>query len=162
MSRRFVSVVGMSPAPKTPGDIPVEDWELVKVIAKGYEVDPLLIVAIGFAETQWFKAGLGLRGLGLGVGAYDSGPTFRYAGVQRQVERGCQILRRNKVRYIYDVVDGKLHATGSWVDGKYVGPPGSVKWASADTADRGYPWTRNVVAVYRRLLTEYSGQSSPK
>jgi hypothetical protein len=127
-------------------------------------VDPLLIVAIGFAETQWFKAGLGLKGLGLGVGAYDSGATFKYAGVENQVTRGCQILRRNRVRFVYDVAEGKLHASGCWVDGKYVGPPGSVRWASADTADGGphggapFPWSRNVVLVYLRLLREYVGR----
>jgi hypothetical protein len=152
---------------ETPGGIPSEDWDVVQKVARAYEVDPLLIVAIGFAETQWFKSGLGLQGLGLGVGAYDSGATFRYAGVKKQVERGCQILRRNRVRFVYDVALGKLHSTGcwEWVDGKpvrYVGGPGSVKWASADTADRGFPWSRNVVAVYRRLLAELAAAQAPK
>lgn len=168
MSSLYVRGVGMSSEAKTPGGIPAEDWAVVQSIARSYEVDPLLIVAIGFAETQWFKTGLGLQGLGLGVGAYDSGPTFKYAGVEKQVKRGCQILRRNRVRFVYDIVDGKLHATGRWVKGRYVGPPGSVKWASADTADGGphggrpFPWSHNVVAVYRRLLAEYSGQFPPK
>jgi hypothetical protein len=145
----------------TPGNIPVDDWKIVEEVARGYEIDPLLLVAIGFAETQWFKAGLGLKGLGLGVGAYDSGPTFRYAGVKKQIVRACQILRRNRVRFIYDVANGKLHSTGCWVDGKYLGGPGSVKWASADTADRGFPWSKNVVSIYRRLLREWVSQDLP-
>jgi hypothetical protein len=150
----------------TPGNIPVEDWKVVQKVARAYEVDPFLIVAIGFAETQWFKKGLGLQGLGLGVGAYDSGATFRYAGVKKQVERGCQILRRNRVRFVYDIALGKLHSTGrwEWADGKpvrYVGPPGSVKWASADTEDRGFPWSRNVVSIYLRILAEFQRQHSP-
>lgn len=158
----YVSEGGRWAVVKTPGNIPAEDWEIVQAVARAYEVDPLLIVAIGFAETQWFTRGLGLQGLGLGVGAYDSGPTFRFAGVKKQVKRGCEILRRNRVRFIYDIADGKLHATGSWVNGKYVGGPGSVKWASADTADRGFPWSRNVVAVYMRLLSTYSADLAPK
>ena len=138
----------------TPAGIPEADWKLVRRICRKHGVDPLLIVAIGMAETHWFTKGDGLKGNGLGVGSYDSGSTYKYAGVRGQVTRACEILLKNKATTIVDIVDGKLHASGKWVDGKYVGPGGSVRWASADTEDRGYPWSANVIKIYKRLVKE--------
>jgi hypothetical protein len=74
------------------------------------------------------------------------------------VTRACEILIKNKATTIVDIIDGKLHASGSWKNGKYVGPGGSVRWASADTADGGphggqpFPWSANVVKIYKRLV----------
>lgn len=132
--------------------IPEEDWLLVRKLCKPFGVDPLLIVAIGLAETAWFTKGDGLKGNGLGVGSYDSGSTYKYAGVAGQVTRACQMLQARKVFTIVDIAEGKLHATGKWVDGKYVGAAGSVKWASADTADRNFQWSRNVIKIYSKLV----------
>jgi hypothetical protein len=136
----------------TPAGIPEADWALVRKICRKHGVDPLMIVAIGMAETHWFTKGDGLKGNGLGVGSYESGYTYKYAGVAGQVTRACEILVKRKVTTIVDILEGKLHSTGKWVDGKYVGGPGSVKWASADTADRGFPWSSNVVKIYKRLV----------
>lgn len=144
----------------TPAGIPEADWLLVRRICRKHGVDPLLIVAIGMAETHWFTKGDGLKGNGLGVGSFDSGSVYKYAGVRGQVTRACEILIKNKATTIVDIVDGKLHATGRWENGKYVGPGGSVKWASADTADGGphqgqpFPWSANVVKIYKRLVKE--------
>lgn len=144
----------------TPAGIPEADWALVRRICRKHGVDPLLIVAIGWCETHWFTKGDGLKGNGLGVGSYDSGSTYKYSGVQGQVTRACEILIKNKATTIVDIVEGKLHASGSWKNGKYVGPAGSVKWASADTADGGphqgepFPWSANVVKTYKRLVKE--------
>ena len=76
----------------TPAGIPEEDWTLVRRICRRHGVDPLLIVAIGMAETHWFTKGDGLKGNGLGVGSYDSGSTYKYSGVRGQVRRACEIL----------------------------------------------------------------------
>ncbi len=141
-----------------PAGVPEADWKLVRQICRKHGVDPLLIVAIGMAETHWFTKGDGLKGNGLGVGSYDSGSTYKYSGVAGQVERACEVLVRRKVTTIVDIVEGKLHSTGKWVNGKYVGPAGSIKWASADTADGGphkgqpYPWSSNVVKIYKRMV----------
>jgi len=138
--------------------IPEADWKLVRRICRKHGVDPLLIAAIGMAETHWFTKGDGLKGDGLGVGSYDSGSTYKYSGVDGQVTRACEILVKNKATTIIDIVDGKLHSSGKWVLGRYVGPGGSIKWASADTADGGphkgvaYPWSANVVKIYKRLV----------
>jgi hypothetical protein len=76
------------------------------------------------------------------------------------VTRACEILIKNKATTIVDILDGKLHASGRWENGKYVGAGGSVKWASADTADGGphqghpFPWSANVVKIYKRLVRE--------
>ncbi len=134
--------------------IPLEDWEIVCEVANTNGVDPLILVAIGFAETAWFTKGDGLKGNGLGCGSYDSGSTYKYAGVRKQCEFACRNFKRNKVKTIEDIRAGNLHSTGKWVDGKYVGPGGSIRWASADTQDRGYPWTRNVVSIWEKLNGE--------
>lgn len=139
----------------TPAGIPEADWRLVRRVCRRQGVDPLLIVAIGMAETHWFTKGDGLKGNGLGVGSYDSGSTYKYAGVRGQVVRACEILLKNGVRSIVDVMDGKLHASGRWENDKYVGPAGSVRWASADTEDRGFPWSRNVITIYKKLVKEF-------
>jgi hypothetical protein len=129
----------------TPLGIPVDDWRIVRNVCRKHGVDPLLIVAIGWSETHWFTKGDGLKGNGLGVGSYDSGSTYKYSGVRKQVIRACEILIKNKATSIVDVAEGRLHSSGKWVAGKYVGVGGTIKWASADTADRGFPWTKNVV-----------------
>jgi hypothetical protein len=144
----------------TPANIPEADWKLVRRICRKHGVDPLLIVAIGMAETRWFTLGDGLTGNGLGVGSYDSGSTYKYSGVQGQVRRACEILIKNKATSIVDILDGKLHSSGKWVNGKYVGVGGTIKWASADTADGGphkgkpYPWSANVISIYKRLVKD--------
>ena len=131
--------------------IPLEDWKIVCEVADANGVDPLVLVAIGFAETAWFTKGDGLKGNGLGCGSYDSGSTYKYAGVRKQCEFACRNFKKNKVKTIDDIRAGKLYSTGKWLDGRYVGPGGSIKWASADTQDRGYPWTRNVVSIWEKL-----------
>ncbi len=151
----------------TPLNIPDNDWRIVRQICRRHGVDPLLIVAIGWCETHWFTKGDGLKGNGLGVGSYDSGSTYRYAGVRAQVTRACEILLRNKVTSIVDIAEGKLHATGRWnrEKNRYVGPPGSVRWASADTADGGphggpaFPWSRNVIKTYARIIRDLAKAS---
>jgi len=139
----------------TPLGIPEQDWKIVRNVCRKHGVDPILIVAIGWSETHWFTRGDGLKGNGLGVGSYDSGSVYTYSGVRKQVRRACEILQRRKATSIVDVMEGALHSSGKWVEGKYVGPLGSIKWASADTADRGFPWTKNVVNTYRRIVREF-------
>lgn len=90
-----------------PGGIPDKDWAMVKAYGARYNVDPLLLVAIGFQETNWGKTGLGTRGLILGVGAYDSGPTFKWAGLDKQLDQGGKILAQHGVHTVADVQAGK-------------------------------------------------------
>ena len=131
-----------------------EDWAIVERLASAQNVDPLILVAIGFAETAWGTKGDGLKGNILGAGSYDSGSTYKYAGVEKQCEFALKNFKKNKVKTIQDIKAGNLQSTGKHVDGKYVGPAGSIKWASADTADKGFPWTKNVVTIWTRLSGE--------
>ena len=144
----------------TPLGIPEDDWRIVRNVSRKHGVDPLLIVAIGWSETHWFTKGDGLKGNGLGVGSYDSGSVYKYAGVRKQVKRACEILIRRKATSIVDIMEGALHASGKWENGKYVGAMGSVEWASADTADRGFPWTKNVVSTYKKIVRDFVKTSS--
>ena len=95
-----------------------------------------------------------MKGNILGAGSYDSGSTYKYAGVEKQCEFALKNFKKNKVKTIQDIKAGNLQSTGKHVDGKYVGPAGSIKWASADTADKGFPWTKNVVTIWTRLSGE--------
>jgi hypothetical protein len=90
-----------------PGGIPDADWTKAKAYGAKYGVDPLLLVAIGFQETNWGKAGLGTKGLILGVGAYDSGATMKYAGLDKQLDQGAKILKQHGVTTIDDVRAGR-------------------------------------------------------
>lgn len=103
-----------------PGGISDADWGKAKFIGAKYNVDPLLLVAIGFHETNWGKAGLGTKGLILGVGAYDSGPVYTWAGLEKQLDQGAKILSEHDVRSIDDVKAGKAAfwtATAGWKEG---------------------------------------------
>ena len=54
-------------------------------IAKQYNVDPNLILAIGWHETNWGRAGDGTKGMYTGYGSYDSGSDYTLAGFKSQV-----------------------------------------------------------------------------
>lgn len=104
----------------TPGDIPETDWAKAKQYGVKYGVDPLLLVAIGFQETNWGKAGLGRQGLILGVGAYDSGPVMTWKGLDKQLDQGAKILKKHDVTRIEDVRAGKAKfwaTSPGWKDG---------------------------------------------
>lgn len=90
-----------------PGGIPDSDWQKVQQYGQKYGVDPYLLVAIGIHETGWGKLGLGRKGLILGVGAYDSGPVYTWAGLDRQLDQGAKILANHGVKTIDDVKAGK-------------------------------------------------------
>ncbi|MCK9328165.1 MAG: hypothetical protein M0P69_21895 [Bacteroidales bacterium] len=55
-------------------------------IAKQYNVDPNLILAIGWQETNWGRTGDGKKGMYTGYGSYDSGSDYTLAGFKSQVE----------------------------------------------------------------------------
>jgi hypothetical protein len=135
----------MATATATKPQVSSGDWFTVKAVAKAFSIDPYLLVAIGMHETGW-----GTRGDGrppptshahiLGVGSYDSGSTDKWAGLSLQLVEGAIILRKNGVHTIGDVQAGKLHVQN-----------GAVKWASDDTAAKGYPWSTSVVKIATQL-----------
>lgn len=90
-----------------PGGIPDADWKKAQSYGKKHGVDPLLLVAIGIHETRWGKAGLGRQGLILGVGAYDSGPSMKWKGLDAQLNQGAKMLAQRGVRTVNDVAQGK-------------------------------------------------------
>lgn len=104
----------------TPGSIPNSDWALAQKWGGAYGVDPLLLVAIGFHETHWGTLGDGRKGNVLGVGSFDSGSSYQWAGVDNQLHEGAKILSQHGVHSIADVRAGKASwwATDpSWKNG---------------------------------------------
>jgi hypothetical protein len=91
----------------TPGSIPNADWDTAKKWGGSYGVDPLLLVAIGFHETHWGTLGDGRNGNVLGVGSFDSGSSYKWAGVDNQLHEGAKILSQHGVHTIADVRAGK-------------------------------------------------------
>lgn len=59
--------------------------ESVYKISNQYGVDPKLILAIGWHETQWGRLGDGKSGMYTGYGSYDSGSDYSLAGFESQV-----------------------------------------------------------------------------
>lgn len=114
----------------TPGKIPNKDWALAQTWGTVYGVDPLVLVAIGFHETHWGTLGAGKQGLILGVGAYDSGATSKFAGLNAQLSQGAKILAQHDVHNINDIQAGK-----------------AAFWATDPS------WAQGVVSWYSRLKT---------
>lgn len=98
-------------ASKTPGGIPMKDWRLAQRIARKHRVDPLVLVAIGKIETDWGRLGDGRKGNILGVGSFDSGSSYKWAGVRNQLKKGAELLQSWGVRGIHDIKAGKA---ASW------------------------------------------------
>lgn len=104
----------------TPGGIPVADWILAQKWGAQFGVDPLLLVAIGFHETEWGKLGDGRNGNILGVGSFDTGSVHTWSGADAQLHEGAKILAAHGVHTIADVRAGKARwwATDpAWKDG---------------------------------------------
>jgi hypothetical protein len=93
-----------------PGGISAEDWAKVQTYAGAKQIDPLVLVAIGMHETDWGRLGDGRNGNILGVGSYDGGSTYRYAGIDNQLAEGSSLLAGWGVHTIGDLVAGKAAA----------------------------------------------------
>lgn len=131
-------------APAGAGGVSAADWTLVRQVAARYKIDPYILVAIGIHETGWGTLGDGRNGNILGVGSYDSGSTYQYAGLQNQLEGAAKILQRNGVHTIADIAAGKLAPAG-----------GKVKYASDPN------WSSSVVNVYNSVSgTKFTGTVS--
>ncbi|MBA7579057.1 hypothetical protein ES708_20923 [subsurface metagenome] len=69
-----------------PNFVPQADWDLVVSLCKPYKVDPYLIAAIGWHETNWGRVGAGVNGWILGYGYYPGSPyKQKYKGLKMQV-----------------------------------------------------------------------------
>ena len=90
-----------------PGGISAEDWAKVQTYAGAKQIDPLVLVSIGMHETDWGRLGDGRRGNVLGVGSYDSGSTYKYAGIDGQLAEGTRLLASWGVHTIDDLAAGK-------------------------------------------------------
>lgn len=78
----------------TPGDMLSSDQlNILYEIAEKFNVDPKLILAIGWHETQWGRLGDGKKGMVLGYGSFDSGSDYSYAGFEKQVTGVAQKLK---------------------------------------------------------------------
>lgn len=120
--------------------------ESVYKISNQYGVDPKLILAIGWHETQWGRLGDGKSGMYTGYGSYDSGSDYSLAGFESQVTGTAK----------------KMKAWGM--------SPGSVTLESLRTGNSGVlptgiyatdqNWPNAVFNIYKNL-TGTSGSSSP-
>ena len=90
-----------------PGGISGEDWAKVQTYAGAKQIDPLVLVSIGMHETDWGRLGDGRQGNVLGVGSYDSGSTYKYAGIDGQLAEGTRLLASWGVHTIDDLAAGK-------------------------------------------------------
>lgn len=129
--------------PVTPGGIPAADWATAQKWGKAYGVDPVLLVAIGFHETKWGKLGDGRNGNILGVGSFDSGSSYKWAGVDNQLHEGAKILAAHHVHTIADVRAGlaRWWATDpAWAQG-VSGWYDKIKGGFADTSTATTPTT---------------------
>lgn len=66
--------------------LPSSDLSQVVQIAREYNVEPELLLAIGWHETQWGRLGDGQYGMYMGYGSYDSGSDYSFAGLVNQVK----------------------------------------------------------------------------
>lgn len=96
--------------PRTPGGIPEKDWRAAQRIGRHHKVDPLLLVSIGKIETDWGRLGDGRKGNILGVGSFDSGSSYQWAGVHNQLKKGAELLQGWGVRSVGDIKRGKASA----------------------------------------------------
>lgn len=137
------TVAAKAPAGRAAG-VSAADWALVQKVARTYKIDPYILVAIGIHETGWGTLGDGRNGNILGVGSYDSGSTYKYAGLENQLVGAAKILQRNGVHTIADIAAGKLAPT----DGK-------VRYASDPN------WSNAVIATYNSVSgTKFTGTVS--
>lgn len=121
-----------------PKFIPAGDWNIVSSLAKAAGVDPALMAAIGWWETHWGKLGDGRKGNLLGVGSFDSGSTYKYAGVKNQITMGLKILNADHVTGIGNI---DLARTGprrwatdpKWADGVR----SSYKYVAKNSYEKG-------------------------
>ena len=69
-----------------PDFINVDDWRKVVLYSLENKVNPYLIAAIGWHETQWGKLGWGKQGFILGVGCFsETNADYSYQGLDQQL-----------------------------------------------------------------------------
>ena len=78
------------------GILALDDWLLTLWVAARHGVDPLLLVAVGWRETNWGRRGAGKRGWHLGYGYFPGSPVLeRYRGLRNQLEGAASQLARD-------------------------------------------------------------------
>lgn len=118
-----------------PAGMSAQDWRTVTTIARQYNIDPKVLVAIGVHETGWGTQGAGQQGFYLGVGVPDSGQIqTQYQGLKAQVTEAAKILSNYGVHTIHDLASGVLAPHN-----------GQVRYASDPN------WTQGVVSAYNNL-----------
>lgn len=99
-----------------------------------FGVDPGVLLAIAKHETNFGTLGLGKKGLTLGYGAYDSGPSMKWQGPEAQYRGAASTLSKWGVKGIDDITAGKA--------GAYATDP---KWESG------------IASAYKGLAPQLSG-----
>jgi hypothetical protein len=94
-----------------------DDWLLASWVAGRHGVDPLLLVAIGWRETNWGRQGAGRLGWHLGYGYYPGSPVLeQYRGLRNQLEGTAAQLARDLGPYI-SLFSLRRFARESWRPG---------------------------------------------
>lgn len=86
---------------------PQDQVALAQKYGSQFGVDPGLLLAIAKHETGFGTKGLGRKGLTLGYGAFDSGPSLKWAGNENQYRYGAQKLADWGAKTIQDIRAGK-------------------------------------------------------
>ena len=120
-----------------PNFITEADWANVKVICEHWKVDPYLIAAIGWHETNWGREGAGKIGWILGYG-YFSGSTVK-----------------EKYKGLYKQVDGALAQYHTWMQSPLT--LASITNLAVEHWRSGAPeaWARSVYSIYVSLKSDY-------
>lgn len=130
---------------KTTDMLSTSQLDKVYEIADTWNVDPKLILAIGWHETQWGRLGDGKKGMYTGFGSFDSGSDYKYAGFDKQVENTTLKMSR------WGMKPGNVTLAQLQAGQKGVLPTGI--YATSPT------WANSVYSIYNSIVEDYDAGS---
>ncbi|MGB9772344.1 MAG: hypothetical protein ACPLX7_10290, partial [Candidatus Kapaibacteriota bacterium] len=90
-------------------------WETIVRICSKYKVNPGLILAIGWHETQWGRLGAGQQGWYLGYGYYPGSTVAeQYRGLENQLEGACKHIQAYLNPYPLDYAHLLSYSKNYW------------------------------------------------
>ena len=122
-------------------------WDKIFGYAAEYDVDPFLIGAIGWHETQWGVLGAGRQGYHTGYGATDSGLLNQYAGLDNQIKYTTIKMGRWGMNPGEVTLEGLiLGNSGGLPSGIYASDPG---------------WPAKVFKYYQDFVNQFGAGTPP-
>jgi len=147
----------------------INDWYTVLSLCQQADVNPLLIAAIGWHETNWGRLGMGKYGYHLGVSCWDR-RDYQY---EKDKERGvidpetyhivkglhryCNINYkgvRNQVKWAVETINKTMRFHFGYPDLENL----NKKWIPED---KEFKWAQSVWKIYNRLELDYPTKIPP-